>query len=155
MKTRIVRDNPNVNFNIPLKLKSRIADFCEDNGIPLVRFGTHALEKSIDTLTGEKTHAQAALALVLTERKNQDRRWGEQNFPLGVEPGPETELCEEATKAICEASVKDGTLTWQKLLDEEYAEFTNAKDDNRLVELVQLAALSLAAIESYLRNGGK
>ena len=73
-----------------------------------------------------------ALSDVLSERKRQDRKWGEQNH----EP-----------------------LVWLAILGEEYGEACAALLQRHLVgsrkhrdELVQVAAVALAAIESFDRR---
>lgn len=77
---------------------------------------------------------EQAIKLVFDERQRQDEKWGEQNH----EP-----------------------ILWTAILSEEVGEFSKAAlhqkfggpdADNVLVEAVQCAAVSLAIVESLLRN---
>jgi NTP pyrophosphatase (non-canonical NTP hydrolase) len=107
-------------------------------------------------------------AEVAAERTQQDARWGEQNHPL-IDPilaergarrlAEEHEIPTEArAKFLCEWATARGEVTWAHILVEEVAEVVSAAATGRLdearAELVQVAAVAVAAIESIDRNGG-
>lgn len=104
---------------------------------------------------------------VAAERTRQDAKWGEQNHPL-VDPlllsRPHTRMAEEyeiptVLRAIqaCQIAAARDTLTWAHILVEEVAEFVaSAQHDpaEARAELVQVAAVAIAAIEAIDRRGG-
>ena len=78
---------------------------------------------------------EAALALVLDERKRQDAKWGEQNHGDLVWSAVLVEEVGEASQAILKARGEGGDA--QAILD----------------EAVQCAAVAVAWVEALLRNG--
>lgn len=77
---------------------------------------------------------RAALELVITERQRQDKKWGQQNHdPLNWEPILHEETG-EASQEVCR-------ITWD-----------HASTDHWLSEMVQVAAVAVAAVESELRR---
>jgi hypothetical protein len=106
------------------------------------------------------------LGEVYDERRRQDEKWGEQNHGFFGPPGfdPRNAVLtwfsnklvdnQEDAKAIVEGCAKDGTLGFCDILMEEVVE---ALDETHIAkvreELVQVAAVAVAAIESIDRNG--
>lgn len=106
---------------------------------------------------------QDVLAEVAAEREAQHRKWGEQNHPW-ISPG----VTDPAVQFYCHGwlaadMVKDyvnqvadtGHLDYAAIALEEYAEALEARHDPVALraELVQCAAVFVAAIESLDRNG--
>ncbi len=80
-------------------------------------------------------HIDTVLSEVRFERERQDRKWGQQNHP---------------------------PFTWLAILGEEVGESNNAALEavfgsmdpkNYREELIQVAAVAVAAVEAYDRNG--
>lgn len=95
---------------------------------------------------------------VLLERFNQFTKWGEQNhpsFPAEVLNHREDwKKMEDFARRICDAATKAGTLSWMDILNEELHEAYAADNNERLrEELVQLAAVAVAWIDSLDRGG--
>lgn len=87
---------------------------------------------------------------VLLEREQQDFKWGEQNWPQG---SPLPSFVEAEYKRLCEEAAKAGTLSWRDILLEEVYEFACETDVvKRRAELIQVAAVAIAAIGSIDRN---
>lgn len=76
-----------------------------------------------------------ALVSVGSERERQDRLWGEQNHPPALWLAILTEEVGEVAKEIAEASARPFEPRWYR------------------TELVHVAAVAVAAIESLDRNG--
>jgi hypothetical protein len=90
---------------------------------------------------------------VAAERVLQDARWGEQNHPDGTGGNAVTA---DLARLVCQQSAAAGQLTWRQVLDEEVQEAFAEADPGRLrVELVQVAAVAVAWIESIDRRGGR
>jgi hypothetical protein len=101
---------------------------------------------------------------IVSERFRQDQKWGEQNHPiLHLEPGTVTfrqgllAAREENAKTACALAIQGGHLDWNLIIGEEFAEALASASQGDLVatreELVQLAAVVLAAIERIDRTG--
>jgi hypothetical protein len=106
---------------------------------------------------------------VHAERVRQDQRWGQQNHPL-VDPvllsrGDADRMCDEfevptADRArwLCDLRHRRGDGSWTDILLEELCEFIEAATvkgpAEARAELVQLAAVAVAAVEAIDRNGG-
>jgi hypothetical protein len=111
-------------------------------------------------------HTASILAEIGQERRRQIERWGEQNHPsldvLLVHRTPERmadeyEIPTEArAKAMTEAAMRRGELTWGHILVEELAEAVEAGVLNgehaMRAELVQVAAVAVAWIEAIDRR---
>lgn len=116
------------------------------------------------SLTPETT--LRVLLEVSNERRRQDAKWGEQNHPDGT--GPETRpfartdvnldlrtggelaliFTDRTNRLACE-----GTLTFEAILTEEYAEALAEDDPASLrAELVQVAAVAVAWVEKIDRD---
>ncbi len=88
------------------------------------------------------------------ERCRQDARWGEQNHPTGAS-ADFTEIAEEMRKT-CDIVTTAGVVSWLDIASEEFWEAFSEEDPvKRRVELVQLAAVIVAAIESEDRRAVK
>ena len=103
---------------------------------------------------------------ILQERFKQDTKWGIQNWSsvdeFWLENASSNYLCnviyqipnEIEAKKLCDEATKNNKLTWTHIATEELAEVVcaNTKEERRK-ELVQLAAVIVAWIESLDRNG--
>jgi len=104
---------------------------------------------------------------IIAERIRQDRKWGEQNHPsirkfLINEKAPfkSYEIADEykipdqeEAKRICDLMAARNECTWADIAIEEMCEAVCATDEvHRREELVQLAAVVMAWIESIDRN---
>lgn len=116
----------------------------------------------------EATEVTASVLFeVARERSRQDAKWGTQNHPL-VDPvllhRPHTRMAEEfeiptALRAtqLCQGAAARGEVTWAHILVEEVAEFVAAAQHDQAearAELVQVAAVAIAAVEAIDRRGG-
>lgn len=105
------------------------------------------------------TPTQAVLLEVETERKAQDKRWGEQNHPQQGGNAPDKGIAHYAEladqwKAFNDARVAAGTLGFDSILLEEVYEALGETDTAlRREELLQVAAVAVCAIEALDRNG--
>jgi len=93
------------------------------------------------------------LAEVAEERYRQICQWGDQSsLPLGT-GGYEYQQRSFDASAACERAAAAGDVTWRHILNEEFWEVL-AESDPRLVrmELIQVAAVAVAMIESIDRN---
>lgn len=126
---------------------------------------TAVLEADVCDQLFSQLERSPALAEVAAERDRQDRKWGEQNHPL-TEPiyaGDVVRRAREyevpsATRArfLCELAADRGELTWAHILVEELAEFIDADSPaDARAELVQVAAVAVAAIESIDRHAAR
>ena len=106
-------------------------------------------------MSNEITHRQNILAQIARERARAVKRFGAQSeLPL-AEHGPGKavravyERLEAGAKRICESARAEGKLTWEYIIDEEWAEALAAPTlEQRREELVQLAGTVLGAIEA-------
>lgn len=101
---------------------------------------------------------------IVQERKNQDAKWGEQNYPILdpmlINSHPER-MCleyeipsEHRAKFLCENSFDSGTPNWMCILVEEISESASCGSDTVALrkELIQVASVVVAMIESLDRN---
>ena len=87
------------------------------------------------------------------ERRRQDVKWGEQNWPLGNESSRLSRWLERRVKRRVDLSLKNKTATWLGIIHEEFAEFRAQDDDEAArTELIQLAAVAVAAAEALDRK---
>lgn len=112
------------------------------------------------------TASQDIFVMILNERFNQEKKWGQQNHPSvlvhprGNAPRTPAERCrahgipdEEATKGTRARMAKEGHLTWTDIALEELAEAVSEPNDKlRRIELIQLAAVIVAWIECIDRR---
>jgi len=106
---------------------------------------------------------------ILSERKRQDEKWGEQNHPILDQVllnrdgscTPER-MCEEygipseeRAKQLCEIWHGRGKGTYMHILVEEVSEAASCLGDTESLrkELIQCGAVIVAMIESLDRNG--
>lgn len=97
--------------------------------------------------------ATVALRQIAAERLLQDAKWGEQNHPDGTGGNKVTA---DLARLVCQQAAADGRLTWRQVLDEEVQEAFAERDPARLrAELVQVAAVAVAWVESIDRRGDR
>lgn len=90
---------------------------------------------------------------VAMERFRQDARWGEQNHPDGTGLHHYSAWAAEDAKIECEAARMAGRMTWRHILAEEVAEaFAECDEEKLIAELVQVAAVAQAWVESVRRR---
>ena len=107
-------------------------------------------------------HATREVVLeVITERGAQDAKWGQQDHPLGMHPTREfpwvglltAYTLANIARGHCEWAANAEQLTWADILAEEVFEaFAAASPAEARAELLQVAAVAVAAIESIDRN---
>ena len=99
------------------------------------------------------------------ERIRQENKWGEQNHPI-LDPKllkrSPVRMCEEYEipsenrgKQLCEINFERGTGTYMHILVEEVSEAASCGSDTHHLreELIQIAAVTVAMIQSLDRNG--
>lgn len=91
---------------------------------------------------------------VSAERRRQDAKWGEQNHSGGTKSDWWREFGIRASDAIeaCNNSFTDGRGTWAHILIEEVAEAMDAEGSQLREELIQVAAVAVAWVESMDRR---
>ncbi len=97
------------------------------------------------------------LMQIAEERRKQDEKFGEQNHPMVIE-GMEDTYAKFARiyKDSCDDATRRKRLTWRHIMEEEFWEAMAEKEyETRRQELVQLAAVVVAAIESEDRKHKK
>lgn len=94
------------------------------------------------------------LSDIADERARQDEKWGIQDWEfIRPEVFPVMERLAPAAKAECDKFAKLGTISWFDILIEEvYEAFAETDPDKQIAELVQVAAVASAAIESIERR---
>jgi hypothetical protein len=92
--------------------------------------------------------------LIREERERQDKKWGPQNHPSFTEWAQGYGIpTEDEAEVNCDAAFALGHGTWSHILIEELAEAVFAKtEEKRKEELIQVAAVAIAWIESIERN---
>ncbi len=99
-----------------------------------------------------------ALVDVLAERARQDAKWGQQDHPDGTGPGTVilgsyADSMAERAKWRTERSATLGTVTFEEILTEEWAEAVAEDDPVKLrAELVQVAAVAVQWVEAIDRR---
>jgi hypothetical protein len=98
---------------------------------------------------------------VLTERYNQHEKWGEQSHPMIADVTDEAvadghayfgEMADRY-KALNARSAAEGRLDWAGiLLEEVYEALAEVDPEHQRAELVQVAAVAVAAIEAIDRR---
>ena len=114
-------------------------------------------------MTNPNLETSYVLDDVLTERRRQDARWGEQNFPDGTGPR-RVEPCAgfpitnwalaDAARLHCERMASATTITWADIFREEAREVHAAEpnSDELRAELIQVAAVAVAWVEAIDRR---
>ncbi|MET9142410.1 hypothetical protein [Streptomyces sp. NPDC004042] len=104
-------------------------------------------------MTNPSITTDHVLSEVLAERIRQDEKWGEQNHPDGTSSDYTSRLMATSARVLTEYASERGTLTWRRILDEEFHEVLAETDPVRLrTELVQVAAVAVAWAESIDRR---
>lgn len=89
---------------------------------------------------------------VQNERERQDEKFSEQNWPCGSSEVLFKEYADLAKQA-CDIATADGTVTWRHILLEEVWEaFSEEDEDKCRSELVQVAAVAVAAAQAIDRR---
>lgn len=107
--------------------------------------------------TWDQSPAMLVLAEVIAERANQEAKWGEQNHPSLFSENARRKFAAAADrwKAINDArsADDDSAVTWDGvLLEEVYEALAEEGEDLMRTELVQVAAVAVAWIESIDRR---
>jgi len=93
---------------------------------------------------------------VMRERVAQQDKWGEQNHPwlVGGHHWGNFHTADQARDMVNTlAAHPRQELDYAGILTEEFHEALEAEDDDIRTELIQVAAVAVAAIESLDRNG--
>lgn len=94
-----------------------------------------------------------AEALTRLRRKNNLRKWGEQNHPDGTGPNATRILYRNEAQRRVETGMKNGTVTYFEILQEEFAEAACEKNEARLIaELIDVAAVAQDWADSIMRR---
>lgn len=116
----------------------------------------------------DKLRQQSIFARIGDEIKRQEEKWGVQDHPMFDQVitnrvgrqidrlAKEYEIpTPRRAKQLANHMVDRGELTWMHILSEEHSELLEKYWDQREVveELIQVAAVSISAIDSILRNG--
>lgn len=124
----------------------------------------HNLQRRLDTNSEERMSTERVLQEVLQERQRQDAKWGQQNHVIVTErpyldaggPKDTREVYfdkAEQYKHFNDQDNQHGSLGWDHILLEEVFEALAEQDPAKIrEELVQVAAVAVAAIESLDRN---
>lgn len=95
---------------------------------------------------------KSILKEVADERYRQDRKWGEQNHPNGTG----SKIFEDyagIAKRKCDTAAKNGSLTFAKILEEEFWEALAESNPQALrTELIQVAAVAVGWVEAIDRK---
>lgn len=99
------------------------------------------------------------LGEIAGERLAQDEKWGEQNHPMHKSPElaaiPNTVLA-NLWKANNDSRVEEGALAWDGiLLEEVYEALAETDPAKQREELIQVAAVAVAAIECLDRRAAE
>lgn len=98
-------------------------------------------------------HIFDILADIREERREQDLKWGEQNHPWNLGYPWATLKTAARTKTKVDDLARKHRLDFAGILAEEFYEAIEETDINRArAELIQVAAVAVAAIESIDRN---
>lgn len=104
-------------------------------------------------------NAGTVLYEVARERGRQDAKWGEQDHPDGTGPkvywvpiSSSAECVVEDARYTCQFKADRGEVTWRDIALEEVAEAFTATGTDLRAELVQVAAVAVAWIESIDRR---
>lgn len=92
------------------------------------------------------------LSDITAERKRQDAKWGEQNWPDGT-GAPIWEAEAAAAKSATDANAQNGSVTYGDILIEEvYEAMAESDAANLREELIQVAAVAVAWVEKIDRE---
>lgn len=119
---------------------------------------------ALDPAYSRDLRTRSVLAEVLTERKRQDEKWGEQNHvsivdgdTLGADAARHMfQGYANSYKAINDSAAKVGTLDWYGIFLEEVYEALAEKDEAKIrAELVQAIAVGVGWIECIDRRAAQ
>ena len=97
---------------------------------------------------------QDVLVAIADERMRQIAKWGVQSRPEGTNPA--FAKARDAAQRRTDTKMKDGTVTWHDIIFEEFLEFlTETAPAKMRVELIQLAAVAVSAIEDIDRKAAE
>jgi hypothetical protein len=92
---------------------------------------------------------------VALERRQQDLKWGEQNWPMGGGTDYDR-TASSVAHSNCDNAFSRGEGTWQDILQEEVAEVFAETDPLKIrAEAIQVAAVAIAIVECIDRKLGK
>lgn len=105
-------------------------------------------------ITCPPSYRQHLFNLINEERKRQDAKWGEQNWPDGTGVHGEFEdMAVKGVQLINDRLQASGDITWRHILREELVEAYAETDSDRLEEeLIQCAAVIVNWLESRERQ---
>jgi hypothetical protein len=128
-------------------------------GIPILSWPTmlpiqrDALAQAVlRVFDGPPRHLRPVLALIGEERRAQDLKWGEQNHKDGTGLPGDSEKAEKA-KQFCDDAFRAEIGSWRLILEEEVLEaFAEPDETDLILELIQVAAVATAWVESIRRR---
>ena len=95
---------------------------------------------------------QLVIVEVYEERKQQDKKWGQQNHHDGTGRLGDAEKAFDA-RLRCQQNIPDND-NWRDILDEEVREaFAETQPEHLRQELIQVAAVAVAWSEAIDRRG--
>lgn len=97
---------------------------------------------------------EQVLAEVGDERERQEAKWGQQDHPWRTGWPWQSVQAADMAKGDVDYLAEEGRLDYAGILTEEYHEALEARTiEEQRAELIQVAAVAVAAIESLDRNG--
>lgn len=115
--------------------------------------------------TKTNSNMENVLNEIKDERLKQEAKWGQQNHPI-LDPilldRPPVRMCQEyeipsenRARQMCETHANRGDLTYMHILMEEVSEAASCGRNTSSLrkELIQVAAVAVAMVESLDRNG--
>jgi hypothetical protein len=157
---RMIQNHPQLGFRMTgggAAARSRLEDAVE--GIAIFRAQRAHLAAGVMSADQQRA-TDRVLQEVALERVHQHQKWGEQNHPMGMGPGLLAWMVAcgtgaDAARELCEAQFKEGRGTYALILWEEMAEaFAEAGPEAQRKELLQVAAVAVAAVEAIDRAAG-
>lgn len=115
--------------------------------------------QNLDTTLENCIAREEIYKAIEAERIRQDGKWGVQNWKFIDYNIENTNVYygipkEEDAKKTCDIRMKANAATWTDIILEEFCEVINAKTiEEKKLEIVQLLAVGVAALESLSRNG--
>ena len=91
--------------------------------------------------------------LVRLKREKNLLKWGEQNHPNGTGTSPLRDMHRAAAQTIVDKGMRNGTVTYFDILNEEVQEVACETDDEKvLAEMIDVAAVAMDWADSILRK---
>ena len=123
-----------------------------ENNVSILQEENVSLKGQLFRFERERNFDSPIITKVISERKRQYQKWGEQNHPDGTGHPSSVEQANSA-KLIYEHHSKIGQLTWMHILAEETLEAFAETDTEKLkTELIQSAAVAVAWCEAIERR---